>query len=96
MAALGAFLAAAAVRVQEAELGAVPDRGPPLHAPVWRVDLDAAEAEELMLLPGVGAGLADRIVRDRRLHGPFRGADGLERVPGIGPALIERLRPLVR
>lgn len=46
-------------------------------------------------LPGIGPALAARIVAARdSLHG-FRFLDGLCGVRGVGPALIERLRPLV-
>jgi len=86
----------ASARLTDAELRAPPDRLPPLRAPAWRVDLDHAEPEELMLLPGVGPGLAERIVQDRRRNGAFGGADGLDRVPGIGPATLQRIRPFVR
>ena len=50
----------------------------------------------LALLPGIGPRLAEAIVRERRRLGAFAGPDDLERVPGIGPATVQRLRPLVR
>lgn len=62
--------------------------------PGLRIDVNTAGAGALELLPGVGPALAARIVRDRVEHGPFRDLDGLDRVPGIGPRTIERLRPL--
>lgn len=61
--------------------------------PDERVDVDAADARELERLPGVGPGLARRIVEYRESHGPFGDLTGLDRVPGIGPALLERLGP---
>ena len=64
--------------------------------PAWRVDLDRAPADELQLLPGVGARLAERIVQDRERRGSYGGLQALDRVPGVGPALIERLAPHVR
>ncbi|MFM7810056.1 MAG: ComEA family DNA-binding protein [Planctomycetota bacterium] len=36
------------------------------------------------------------MVRDRDVRGPFAGPGDLDRVPGIGPALLERIRPHVR
>jgi competence protein ComEA len=48
-----------------------------------------------MCLPGFGKALAERIVADRKAHGPFRDIADLTRVPGIGPARSERLRGLV-
>jgi competence ComEA-like helix-hairpin-helix protein len=57
------------------------------------IDLDRASSEELERLPGIGPGLAARIVLDRRQNGPFRNPDGLLRVRGIGPRTLERIRP---
>jgi competence protein ComEA len=63
--------------------------------PVLRVDLNRADRAELLQLPGVGEKLAERIETYRRDHGPFRTVDELRRVHGIGPKMLERLRPLV-
>ena len=60
-----------------------------------RVDLNRADAGELDQLPGIGPVLAGRIVEHRRTSGPFRSAEDLLAVRGIGPALFERLRDRV-
>jgi len=60
------------------------------------LDLDTATASDLDRLPGIGPVLAARIVEQRRLHGRFRRVDELLSVPGIGPRLLERLRPWLR
>lgn len=60
------------------------------------VDLNAADAQALLTLPGVGPVLAERILAYRRVHGPFRAAEDLLLVPGVGPKRWERLRELVR
>lgn len=60
-----------------------------------RLDLNQAERIELLQLPGVGPNLAMRIETYRQTHGPFRSVDDLSNVSGIGPATLERLRPLV-
>lgn len=57
-------------------------------------DLNRADTLALQALPGVGPALARRIAEARR-EAPFRSVDDLERVRGIGPATLERLRPLV-
>lgn len=74
----------------------IPACGTPLCPPAWRIDVNHADAATLQVLPGVGPGLADRIVRDRAVHGPFAAPSELERVAGVGPVLLERLRPFVR
>jgi competence protein ComEA len=61
----------------------------------YQIDLNGAEAAELDLLPGLGPTLTARIVEDRRLRGPFRTLSELERVPGMGPRLVEGLGPYV-
>src|SRR5580765_4120193 len=60
------------------------------------LDLDSAGVADLDRLPGIGPVLAARIVEHRRLHGRFHHVDELLLVPGIGPRLLERLRPWLR
>lgn len=60
--------------------------------PDMRIDLNSAAAAELSVLPGLGPMLAERIVDDRTQRGPFASVDDLDRVSGIGPAIVERLR----
>jgi competence protein ComEA len=57
--------------------------------------LNAATAEELEDLPGIGPTLAAAIVRTREEIGGFRSVDDLQRVPGIGPARLAQIRDLV-
>jgi competence protein ComEA len=58
-------------------------------APGERIDVDQASVEELTRLPRIGPGLANRIVDDRDAHGPFGSLATLDRVPGIGPVLLQ-------
>lgn len=60
------------------------------------VSLNSADAAAFEALPGVGPVLASRIVDWRTANGPFRSIDELGEVSGIGEALLEQLRPLVR
>ena len=60
------------------------------------IDLNRADAATLESLPGIGPVLAERIITWRDANGPFPNVDVLGEVSGIGPALMERLRPLVR
>ncbi len=66
---------------------------PPCGSP--RLDLNAATADQLERLPGVGPSLASRIVAFRGKHGPFASVDDLIHVGGIGPATLERVRDRV-
>lgn len=66
------------------------DQRPP--AATSALDLNTATREELEALPGIGPSLAAAIIASR----PYRTVDDLAKVKGIGPALPERLRPVVR
>ena len=59
-----------------------------------QIDLNHAEARELLLLPGVGPVLARRIVENRQRLGPFESVEALTRVPGIGTKKLEQIRSL--
>lgn len=83
-------------RLDGTSLRDAPGQAPGWSLRPWLVDLDAAPAEELEALPGVGPRLARRIVSDRAARGSFGTLEALDRVPGVGPSLIERLRPHVR
>lgn len=60
-----------------------------------KVDLNAATADQLEGLPGVGPVLAQRIVDWRQQHGPFRSVDQLREVSGIGERKFAELRDQV-
>jgi competence protein ComEA len=55
------------------------------------IDINAAGAQELEALPGIGPVLARRIVEDREAHGPFAGLRDLLRVSGIGEKKLAAL-----
>ena len=61
-----------------------------------RLDLNRAGPAELDALPGIGPVLAARILEQRRRNGPFRRIEDLLAVRGVGPRLLERLRPYLR
>lgn len=59
------------------------------------LDLNAASRRDLEQLPGIGPGLAARIVESRAQRGTFGSVDDLRRVRGIGDVTLARLRPLL-
>jgi competence protein ComEA len=65
-------------------------------APSSPVDLNAATAQALDSLPGVGPSTAQAILDYRNAHGPFKSVQDLSKVKGIGPAKLEQLRSHVR
>ena len=50
---------------------------------------------EITRLPRVGPSLAQRIVAWRESHGLFGGIARLDSVSGIGPKLLDAMRPFV-
>ena len=60
-----------------------------------RVDVNRAGQDLLSGLPGLGSSLAGRIVAEREEHGPYRDADDLLRVPGIGEGKLDALKPYI-
>ena len=59
------------------------------------LDLNRATATELARLPGVGPGLAQRIVDERERRGRFDSPEALRQVMGVGPKKLAALRDLV-
>jgi len=53
-------------------------------APTAKVNINTATVDQLTTLPGVGPKLAARIVEYRQKSGPFRTAQELMNVQGIG------------
>jgi competence protein ComEA len=70
-------------------------RGPTAQASSSAIDLNRATTDELTRLPGVGPGLARRIVDSRDAGGPFARVDELTRVRGMSARKVEQLRALV-
>lgn len=60
-----------------------------------RVSLNTARQEELARLPGIGPALAARIIEHRERYGPFRRAEHVMMVRGIGDRRFRQLRAYV-
>lgn len=60
----------------------------------YTVNINTADEDELdRLLPGIGEKKAAAIVEYRSNIGGFRSVEELIEIEGIGPALLERIRP---
>jgi len=59
------------------------------------LDLNAASLDEIARLPGIGPGLARRIVEERERRGRFDSPEGLRGVLGLGPKKLAAVRDLV-
>jgi competence protein ComEA len=55
-----------------------------------KVNINEASKADLMKLAGVGPGGAQKIIDYRDAHGPFKKAQDLEKVDGVGKAVIEK------
>lgn len=56
-----------------------------------KISINHADAQDFMALPGIGPGRAASIIAWRELHGPFVRPEDLQKVPGIGPQIFQRL-----
>jgi competence ComEA-like helix-hairpin-helix protein len=61
-----------------------------------RLNLNAASAEELERLPGIGSALASRIIEHRRKHGRFKRPQDIIIVRGMSAKLYRRIARLIR
>lgn len=59
------------------------------------VNVNTATADQLQLLPRVGPALAQRIIDFRKANGPFKSADELVAVRGIGERSLANLTPYI-
>lgn len=82
---------AAAKRAKPAAEPKAADKASP-KKPASRVSINNGSEWDLLSLPGVSPKLAAGIVAGR----PWEAVDDLSKVKGIGPKLLEQLRPVVR
>lgn len=62
---------------------------------VGLVNINSADEDALVALPGIGRSLARRIIAWREEHGPFASVEALIDIPGIGPRNINDFRAFV-
>jgi len=66
--------------------------GMPPSAPL---DLNRATLEQLDALPGIGPAKAKAIIAYREANGPFGRVEDVTNVAGIGPAILEKIKPFI-
>jgi len=59
------------------------------------VDINTATAAELETLPRIGPMTAQKIVEYREANGPFESIEGIQKVPGIGPATFAGFEDMI-
>ena len=76
---------------------------PPKHLPPEalaplgreRIDVNTADFDALLTLPGIGAADAKLLIQHRNSHGRLPSMDDLVKVLSLKPYIVQRLRPLV-
>jgi competence protein ComEA len=78
-------------RAEDEELKSLIKESAGKHALTAPLDLNTATTSELQSISGIGPTLAAKIIAGR----PYKKVDDLLRVSGIGPRLLDRIRPYV-
>jgi competence protein ComEA len=65
----------------------------PVQAAEGKVNINTASMEQLQLLPRIGPSVAQRILEHRKANGPFKAAEDLMLVRGVGEKSFETLKP---
>jgi competence ComEA-like helix-hairpin-helix protein len=60
------------------------------------ININTAKENDLKKLPRIGPAIAKRIVEYRKVHGPFKSNNDLQKVKGIGKNTFEKLKPYLQ
>ncbi len=61
----------------------------------FKININTARVDQLQMLPGIGATLAQRILDFRRENGPFKAREDLEGVDGLTAKHFGRIKGLI-
>ena len=61
----------------------------------FKIDINTARADQLQMLPGIGATLAQRILDYRQENGPFKTLEDLQEVDGVTAKRFGRIKELI-
>ncbi len=62
---------------------------------VGKLDINTATQNQLMLLPGIGESIAQRIIDYRTANGPFISIEELVNISGIGDKKLDEIRDYI-
>jgi len=60
-----------------------------------KIDLNEAEIDDLMAIPGIGYKIAEEIIKLREKKGGFKSLDELLEVRGIGKRRLEKIKNFI-
>jgi comEA protein len=63
------------------------------HPPRHPVNINTANSAELQEVPGIGPATAEKILKMRKVHGPFKSVEELLAIKGIGKKKLAKWRP---
>lgn len=73
----------------------VPDAAPPAIRVTFPLDINRADKNMLMQLPGIGEIMAQRIIDYRDKHGAFSAVEELLNVDGMGMKKLDKIWDLI-
>lgn len=85
----------AEVRVTPFPVAATTTGVPATPSPSAKLDLNRAGKSDLIRLPGIGEARAEAIIALREKKGRFERVEDLLEVKGVGPKILENIRPQV-
>lgn len=89
--------AAVPVKVTKAAKGSGAGKAAKISSPAQgQVNINAATADQLQRLPGIGPAMAARVLAYRQQAGGFQKIEELQEISGIGPKKYAKLAPLVK